>query len=82
MATYTKRKAKAMDEDTLFRRIDLRKVTEQIREQYPETPNANMLARQMVVAFNKSVGAMVDEFERGEGLFSSCYFDAKDKHAL
>lgn len=66
-----------MDEDAIYRRVNLEHLSRAIRTRYPETKNVYAMARQMVVEFNRVVARMVEEFERGEGEFGVAYFTAE-----
>ncbi|MBI4977769.1 MAG: hypothetical protein HZC28_09815 [Spirochaetes bacterium] len=65
-----------MDEDSIYRRVNILLVQRLVKEQYHGSSDAPTIARAMVRVLNKKVAAMVDAFEHGEGDFSACYFDA------
>lgn len=69
-----------MDNDTIYKRIDIEKLSKRVKERSPETENARKIAEQMIREFDDVLTRMVREFEEGEGEFSACYFNVSSKH--
>lgn len=67
-----------MDRDGVYRRIDINKVIEQILKNNPNLTESKSqeIAYIMVKELNKKISSIVDDFERGDGDFMSCYFEA------
>ncbi len=69
-----------MENDSIYQRININSITKLIAERNPDMDEAAIrtLAYKTVSEFGKSIVDIVREFERGDGLFDSCYFSAKD----
>ena len=70
-----------MDSDGVYRRVNIDKVVGQILKNNPNlTENESReVALIMIKELNKKLSSAVSDFERGEGDFMSCYFEAIEK---
>ncbi len=68
-----------MENDSIYRRININSITKLVQERNPgmNESDARNVAYKIVAAFSKNVDEIANEFERGDGLFDSCYFAAK-----
>ncbi len=68
-----------MENDSIYRRININSVIRLVAERNPDMSEIDVrnLAYKTVAELNKNIDEMVDEFERGEGLFDTSYFSAK-----
>ncbi len=68
-----------MENDSVYKRININSIISLVRERNPDMDEADAraLAYKTVAELNKSLADVVYEFERGEGYFDACYFNAK-----
>lgn len=68
-----------MDKDMIIQRINIDKLVQSVKKQEPDIKDPHKTAALMIKEFSANIEKMVRDFENGDGDFSACFFDAKNK---
>ncbi|MEK6793856.1 MAG: hypothetical protein AABZ39_03715 [Spirochaetota bacterium] len=65
-----------MDDDTVFRRVNIITLDRAIKQRCTGSADTMAIARAMIRVLNRSISRSVTDFERGDGDFEACYLEA------